>query len=352
MSAEDTQERREEPTPRRRQEARRKGQVFRSAEVTGLAVLAAGAATLRLTVPATGSRLAYLAWSTWRHLPGADLEVENLARQAALAAGGALWPLLAVGALTAAVTGVAQTGGVIAPSLLAPDLKRLNPLTGLGRMFSRRGLLELAKNLVKVTAAAWLGWSALAPRLPQVMAIGRLSPPAAAGEVGRWGFTLLTRMLLVLAVLAAIDYVYQRGEHSKKLRMTRRELRDELKDTEGSPQVRGRRLEIARSLRGRRVKSAVAAADVVVANPDHFAAALRYTPGVDPAPVVAAKGRGPLALFITGTARQLGVPVVHNRSLARALYHGVPVGGQVPGRLYQAVAAVMAYVYQLRGWQP
>ncbi|MDQ7793181.1 MAG: EscU/YscU/HrcU family type III secretion system export apparatus switch protein [bacterium] len=352
MSSEDTQERREEPTPRRRQEARRKGQVFRSAEVTGLLVLAAGAATLGMTASAAGGRLARLAWSVWQGPPGPELEVNALAGQAAQAAAGALWPLLAVGTIVALTAGVAQTGGVVAPSLLVPDMKRLNPVAGLGRMFSRRGLLEILKNLIKIAVAVWLGWSALAPRLPQLVDLARFTPLAAAAAAAGWGRALLTRMLLVLTVLAAADYAFQRAEHDKRLRMTRRELRDELKDTEGSPQTRARRLEMGRSLRGRRVVAALGGADVVVANPEHFAAALRYVPGLDLAPVVVTKGQGILALLITGTARRLGIPVVHNRPLARALYRGVSVGAPVPGQLYQAVAAVMAYVYQLRGGQP
>jgi len=351
VSGEDTQERKEEPTPRRRQEARKRGRVLRSPEVTALAVLTVAGAVLRLTVGATGARLAHLAYLAWHQLPGPDPELGPLGRQAALVVGAGLLPLLLAASLTAAGTGLAQTGGMVAPALLAPDLGRLNPLSGLGRMLSRHGLLELGKNLLKVGTAVWLGWSVVAARLPDLAAVARADPLTAAAQVGRWGWSLGSRMLLVLGVLAAVDYAYQRQEHEKSLRMTRRELREELKDTEGPPQARARRQEAARTLRGRRMRTAVAGADVVVANPDHYAVALRYRARIDPAPVVVARGKGRLALLITGVARRVGVPVVHNRWLARALYYGVRVDSPIPGRLYQAVAAVMAYVYQLRGWQ-
>ncbi len=352
MNGDDSQERREAPTPRRREDARRRGQVLRSQEVMGLAVLAVGVAMLRLTLPAMGGRLAQLAWTVWHEPPGVELELGVLARAAGQTLTGILLPLVSAGALAAAGAGLAQTGGLITPSLLAPDLKRLNPISGLGRMFSQRGLLELAKNLIKVAGAIWAGWGVVGPRLPELVNLAGVSPVQAAGTVAGWATILLWRMLVVLAVLAGIDYLYQRAEHEKKLRMTRRELLQELKETEGSPQVRARRLQIARSIRGQRLRNAVAGAQAVVTNPDHFAVALRYEAGTDPAPLVVAKGRGQLALFIAGLARKLDIPVVHNRLLARALYHGVPLGAPVPGRLYQAVAAVMAYVYQLKGLKP
>ncbi|HCC33823.1 MAG TPA: flagellar biosynthesis protein FlhB [Clostridiales bacterium] len=352
MNGDDSQERREAPTPRRREDARRRGHVLRSQEVMGLAVLAIGVAVLRLTLPGMGGRLAHLAWSVWHEPPADELELGLLARMSGQALAGILLPLLAAAVLAAVGSGIAQTGGLTTPSLLAPDLKRLNPATGLGRMFSRRAVIELAKNLIKVGGATWAGWAAVGPRLPQLGNLAVISPVQAASTVAGWATILLWRMLMVLAVLAAVDYVFQRAEHEKGLRMTRREVLQELKESEGSPQVRARRLQVARSLRGQRLRNAVAGAQAVITNPDHFAVALRYTAGVDPAPMVAAKGRGQLALFIAGLARQMDIPVIHNRGLARALYHGVPVGAPVPGRLYQAVAAVMAYVYQLKGWKP
>lgn len=338
-------------TPRRRQKARERGQVGRSAELAGAAGLLAGAAVLRLG--GAGAGATYAGWATgiWGHLPAGGLDASS-AGSLLLAAGRASLavavPVMAASLAVTVFAGIAQTGLAFTPSALAPDLSRINPLQGLQRIFSRRALVELAKSLLKFLA---VGALAVGPCLTLVREAdaGTLGLPAIAVLTLGTAEAVLLRAAVVLLVAGLADFFYQRLETDVALRMTAQEVREEVREAEGDPALRARRRRRAREMARRRMLGDVPRSDVVLTNPTHYAVALRYDPEHMAAPVVAAKGADYMAERIRAVAAAAGVPIIENPPLARSLYAGVKVGGAIPAALYQAVAEVLAFVWRVRG---
>jgi flagellar biosynthetic protein FlhB len=243
--------------------------------------------------------------------------------------------------------GLAQTRLAVTPSRLRPRLSRLSPAQNVKRVFKQDGPFELAKSLVKLAIAAAAIHFVLAGRLDEIAGLHVLPPyPIVSFELG-----LLLRALLAgtgaLLVLALVDYAWQYQRVEMRLRMTRGEIKDELRQTQGDPQVKSRLLGLMLDRSLRRMLKRVPEADVVVTNPEHISVALLYRRAEMAAPTVVAKGAGFVALRIRELARAAGVPIVENRPLARALFRGVRVGRSVPQTLFQAVAEVLAYVYRV-----
>lgn len=348
------QERTEQPSPKRLREARERGQVARSRELAGAAVVGAAALSLLLLGGSMAQRAA--AWFRDALTLDAGL-LEAPGRLPGLFGEGmlaGLWvaaPVFAAALAGAIVAGLALGGWNFSLQALAPDLSRLDPVRGLGRLFSLPALAELAKALLKflgIGACAALALRAFEPQL-----IGLALEPGAAGI--HHAAVLATQMLVLLAatlvVIAAIDVPYQWLRHQQSLRMTRQELLDELKESDGRPEVRGRIRRLQAEMSRRRMMDAVPTADVVITNPTHFAVALKYSGGAMRAPRVVAKGADLIAAAIRERAEQHGVPLVSAPPLARALYRSVEIGAEIPVNLYNAVAQVLTYVYQLRAWR-
>jgi flagellar biosynthetic protein FlhB len=347
----DRDQRTEQPTPKRLDEARERGQVPRSRELAGTAVMVCGAAALLLG----GGSLAGGLESVMR--AGLELDRAALAdpmaglgafNAAILAAGLALAPLVGVLVLVAIVAPLATGGFVFSGQALAPDFNRLNPAEGIKRVFGLQGLAELAKALAKFvvvggTAALVVWWL-----LPHMMALAGM-PTAGALREAAWLLGLAALVMSgALVLVAAVDVPFQLWSHRRNLRMTRQELLDELKQTEGRPEVRSRVRAAQRELARRRMLQDVPRADVVVTNPTHYAVALKYEPGRMRAPRVLAKGRDLVALEIRRVAAEHGVALFEAPPLARALYATTDIGREIPSGLYLAVAQVLTYVYQLR----
>ncbi len=336
------------PTPRRRQEAHRRGMLATSTDLIGAAGLAAGGLALAF---GGGAGL----WRGLERLLSAGLsrpatEVGGWDLLGSQVAGGLL--LVAPVALAAGGAGIGvgllQTGAGFSLHPLKPDLGRLDPIAGLRRLVSLRGLVELIRALLKAVVLGLVVYFTLAPRLFRLPLWSAGGLAAGLGEL--WGLAaeLFFRAVLVLGVLAAADYGYRLWRHERDLRMTRTELKEELRQAEGDPTVRLHMRRRHRQLAFRNMMAAVPQADVVVTNPTHLAVALRYDPRRDGAPRVIAKGRGLVAERIRTLAREARVPVVSNPPLAQALYKAVEVGMEIPPALYQAVAELLAYIYQLR----
>lgn len=337
------------PSPRRRQEARNRGQVFHSPEVTTALAILAGTGILWAMGASVLDRLAAFAVAVLGNLNHFPLQP--------------VWPLYeGVLSLLAAVllpimlgmfllgTGVTllQTGLVFrSPSL---DLTRLNPLTGLQRIFSRRALVYLAEGLFKVAAVSLVAYSAVAGQLAALPTLMFTDPVAGASRVAGLALAVGLRAGVALLILGIFDYFYQRYDFEQNLRMTDQEVKEEFKDTEGSPHLKKKLRTEQRRLALRRMMSQVPRADVVITNPVHYAVALVYHPGEMDAPRVVAKGQGFVARRIAQLATEHRVPVVRNEPLAQALYRTVEVGDLVPAELFQAVAEVLAFVYRLRRW--
>ncbi len=339
------EDRTEAATARRRARAREEGQAPLSREVAPLAALAAATALLILAAPAVArdvsARLARLLAQANALSPIQGLRLAGVA--ALLAA----LPFLLAGPLAGAASVLGQTGFLVHWPALQPDFARLDPRRGFARVFSAAALAEAGKSLLKLALAGAACWAALAGAWPQLPAASGWTPALLIGQTGLATRHLLLALLAVQAAVAGADILRARARHAASLRMSRHELREEHKETEGNPHIRARirRLRLQRARR--RMMAAVPKAAVVVTNPTHYAVALAYQRGSAAAPRVVAKGTEEVAARIRDLARQSGVPVVANPPLARAL-HGVPLDAEIPRELYQAVAELIAFVWRLR----
>jgi flagellar biosynthesis protein FlhB len=354
MAEDKAQERTEEPTPKRLREAREKGQIARSRELNTVMVLMAGAlggVMLGQHIIGGLERLLVHGFSFDREtaldsnlLPG--VVMQNIFD--------ALWlisPLLLL-LLVAAILGPLSLGGwIFSFDSVRPKLEKLDPIKGLGRVFSLKGLMELLKTLAKfivvTTAAAILLWVDSGDLL-QLGASSIRPALAATGDLIMWGFLFLTGVLILIA---AVDVPFQLWDHSRQLRMTRQEVRDEMKETEGNPEVKAKTRNLQREMARQRMMTEVPKADVVITNPTHFAVALRYDPERGGAPRMIAKGADLVAGEIRKLALEANVPLFEAPPLARAIYYNTRINDEIPAALYVSVAQVLAYIFQLRDFR-
>ncbi len=342
----------QDATPHRRRQAREKGQVAHSQDLGSALVLVA--ATLVL-MTLGGGLLHFLGTLLVQHLGGkawivADRDFlfaqwDRLLRDLA----GSLLPILGLLMLVAVAANLLQFGFLYVPERIAPDLNRINLLAGMKRIFSLSGAVRLSFGLVKIGLVSGVAILSLYLKQEEILALTALD----AGPIAIYmlDITLWTTLKIGLAllVLALLDYGYQRWKHEQDLRMTHQEVREEMKDLQGDPQVIARRRAVQRQLAMDRIGSAVPGADVVVTNPTELAVAIKYDPAEMLAPVVVAKGAGVIAQRIRRLALEHNIPIVEKKPLARALYKQVEANHPIPNEFYAAVAEILAYVYQLQG---
>ncbi|HET6519826.1 MAG TPA: flagellar biosynthesis protein FlhB [Geminicoccaceae bacterium] len=343
----------EEPTQRRLDEARRKGQVAASREVNHVFMLGAAALLLAALAPAAaeGVGAALMPFVRAPHAIPTDPDHLRHVLAGLLGEVGVALLLPAALLLAAAVAGgLVQNGVVVSAETLKPKLERVSPLAGAKRLFSLRALAEFAKGLLKLAVVGAVGAALLWPAWPALTgaAVGLEAGPLLA-YARELAVLLFVGVAAPMALIALLDLAYQRLEHRKRLRMSRRELRDEFKQTEGDPLVKGRLRSLRMERARRRMMAEVPSATVVVTNPTHFAVALRYEAEAMAAPRVVAKGVDALARRIRAVAEAHGVPVVENPPLARALHGAVEIDREVPAAHYRAVAEVIGYVLRARG---
>ncbi|GBC93787.1 Flagellar biosynthetic protein FlhB [bacterium HR15] len=337
------EERTEQATPRKRQEARRKGQVARSAEVNAACLFLAFILILPLVLRWGGERLLL----TMQHglIAAGAMRPSDAVLWSALAM---LTPIMGLALLVALITNLLQVGFTLSAYPLQPDLNRIDPIKGFQRLFSTRALMELFKSLLKFGIIAWVAWRTLQDEMDTLMATARMPLPDALASIGNTLYQVGLRVGLLWLILALLDYLYQRWEFEKSIRMSRYELKEEFRQTEGDPHVRMRQRQRMQQIARARMIQEVRRADVMITNPVTYAVALRYDRVRMRAPRVVAKGRGWLAQRLREEALRWHVPIVPNPPLARSLYAQVEVGQEIPSALYQAVAEVLAYVYRLR----
>jgi flagellar biosynthetic protein FlhB len=340
----------EPPTPRRRSEARNEGQVARSQDLTAAVMLLAAFIALDLL----GSRL-------WMRLveftrtalnPAGRVDALDMAPFAASGAVEVLkWivPFMLIVALAGAATVLAQVGWLFTTKPLMPSLNKLNPINGFKRIFSMRSLMTAVINMGKlavVVGVVYMTFAVSAGQIIHALSLGHL-------DLFRMGAHLSVglgfKLSAVLIVLALLDYAFQKYRQERDMRMTKDEVKDEMRSMEGDPVVRRRRREVQLQLAVQRLKKDVPTADVVVTNPTHLALAIRYDADTMPAPRVVAKGADHMALRIRQIAIEWGIPIVERKTLARSMYDAVEVGEYVPERFYRAIAEILAYVYELSG---
>jgi flagellar biosynthetic protein FlhB len=349
--AESGQERTEQATAKRLKEAREKGQVPRSNELSTAAVCIAAAIAIYTLGRMAAGNFANLMRDTLSVEPATAMDASAIWPALTTAGARALWailPILGATFFAALAAPIAIGGWNFSAGVIIPKFSKLNPANGLGRMFSARGLVELGKGIAKVAVVAVTGWVLLRGLTPQLMGLSTEPLQGAIGHAASLaGYSLLV-LVLGLAIIAAFDVPFQLWQHAKDLRMTREEVREEYKESEGSPETRGRIREAQKALSRGRMLQDVPRADVIVTNPTHYAVALRYDENKMRAPIVVAKGTELLAAKIREIATEHGVPILEAPPLARALYKSVEIGREVPAALYVTVAQVLTYVYQLK----
>ncbi|WP_221799253.1 flagellar biosynthesis protein FlhB [Oceanobacter mangrovi] len=350
MAEETGQEKTEEPTSRRLDKAREEGQIPRSRELNTTAVLLLGALGLLALGPFLSSQIAAVANLGFQIDRDSVFDTSTMGRNLLVslqAAALGLAPWLGL-MLLAALAGPLGVGGwMFSSKAIEPKFNRLDPLAGLKRMFSVNSLVELVKAWAKVLVVGLAAWLVLAYYFPAVLSLLQMPVEGAiAGSVDiiLWCFILLC---LSTALIAMVDVPWQIHSHMKKLRMSLQEIKDEYKETEGKPEVKGRIRQLQREAAQRRMMSDVPTADVVIINPTHFSVALKYQPESMAAPLVVAKGKDQVAFKIREIAKEHNVPRMEAPPLARALYAHTKVGDEIPEGLYVAVAQVLAYIYQM-----
>ncbi len=344
-------EKSEEPTAKRKQQAREKGEIARSRELNTLAILLGGTAGMLMF----GAHLGLKILEVMQH--NFDLPRELLYSErsmalhllfAAKSAGEGLFPLFVILLLAAIIGPVALGGFLFTWEPLTPKFSRLNPLSGLKRMFSAKSLMELVKALAKFMVVLMVALMVLSRAQDTLFSLAHQTLEYAilqAMETIGWCALWLACALILIA---AVDVPFQLWDNNNKLKMTKQEVKDEYKDSEGKPEVKGRIRQLQMQMAQRRMMESVPDADVVITNPTHFSVALKYDESGNRAPVLLAKGGDNLALKIREVANQHQIIVLESPPLARALYYSTELDEEIPAGLYMAVAQVLAYVYQLR----
>jgi flagellar biosynthetic protein FlhB len=258
-------------------------------------------------------------------------------------------PPLAVGFIIAFVSDVAQVGWKPTTKPMQPKFSKLNPASGIKKIFSLNSLIELIKSIAKIGLIGYMAYSYLVNKLPMLFNLYDMTLMQAINVAADTVITLGIRISATYMVIAAADFAYQKIKFSKDMRMTKQEVKDEYKQSEGDPQIKGKIKQRMQEASRRRMMQSLPQADVVITNPTHFAVAVKYDSAVADAPIVIAKGEDYMAAKIKEAARSYDIEIVENKPLARMLYANVDVGQAIPPELYQAVAEVLAYVYHLKG---
>jgi flagellar biosynthetic protein FlhB len=342
----------QDPTPHRRQEAREKGEIARSQDLAGAAVLVAA---LALLYTGWEEFLQFFGGYATRQLGGAawlSIDAETAVahyQEVALAAARPLVPFLGLLLLTAIGANLMQFGLLFLPDKLMPDLARLDLLAGFQRILSLSNLVKLGFGILKIGLVAAIAWYDLSGQVEALIGSAGLDVENFAAFLTTTLFWTTFRIASALLLLALFDFGFQWWKHEQDLKMTTQEVREEMKNMQGDPQIAMRRRQVQRQLVQNRLKSTVPKADVVVTNPTELAIALQYDPATMNAPIVLAKGAGVLAARIRQLALENGIPIIEKKPLAQALYKDVEINQPIPGALFSAVAEIMAYVYQLKG---
>ncbi len=348
--AEGSGEKTEEPTDKKRRDARKKGQVARSQELNAAFVLLAGFFALKILWEYIYGNIAGYSAHIFSNLATVSVSIEAVMQvflEMVVLMVKTAFPVMLGILVFALAVNFFQVGFVISTEKLEPKLENLNPINGFGRIFSKRSLVELLKSLFKILVIGFFLYLYLKDEVPFMPYFIYYDLGYSLSEIADKIFTMAFQVIAVIMVMAVAYYAYQSWQTTQDLMMTKQEVKDEYKQTEGDPQIKGKIKQKQRQMAMSRMMQEVPKADVIITNPTHFAVALVYEKGMA-APKVLAKGQDIVAQRIKEIARENRIAIVENKPLARALYETVEIGGFVPEELYQAVAEVLAYVYRLK----
>lgn len=339
----------EEPSQRRLDDARKKGQVPKSQELNTVVVLLVAFLALKSFSVDIYGRFSNILTTGLQNIGKISFAPQDvlhgcfamLGQMAMIAA-----PIMAMLFMAALLVNFLQVGLLLSGQALTPNFGKLNPLSGLQRMFSKQSLVQLIKALAEVIVTLWALRAVLETKGKVIFQFERMEPIAALTSLAELTWDIASRIILVLFVIAFLDYMYQRWQHNQNLKMSKQEVKDEYKQQEGDPHVKGRIRSKMREMARKRQMAAVPQASVVVTNPIHLAVALKYDYDAMEAPQVVAKGKGFVADRIRELARAHDIPIIENRDVARALYDNCEPDEDIPPNMYQAVAEIIAYLYQ------
>ncbi len=345
-------EKSEKATPKRKRDERKKGNVFLSREVVIVFSLLASFYTIKLLAPVILSQLQgsirsfFSLTATMQQVTDGDLG--SLFIKAVITFFIVCLPILLVCSLVAIAATMGQTKGLFSAKAFAFKANRLNPLNGIKKMFSLRGVIELLKSILKIIVLAVVVWNVVSKWVAQLPSMMNMSALEAMSQTGDTITNIILNAAIVFVFLGIFDYIYQWWDYEKNLRMSKQEIKEEYKQSEGDPQVKGKIKERQQRMSQQRMMQNVPNADVVIRNPTHYAVAIQYNPKKNRAPIVIAKGADSLALRIVGVAERNQVHVMENKPLARGLYESVELDREIPEKYYKAVAEVLAFVYNLK----
>jgi flagellar biosynthetic protein FlhB len=346
-----SEEKTEDATPKRRQEARNKGQVARSIEINSALVLAGVFAGLKILGPYLLQQASTFMHQWFMQLASKDFTIEltyRLFLEATFIMLKLAMPIMLVALIIGLIANYLQVGFLFSTEAVTLNLDAINPITGFQRVFSKRAIAELIKSLIKIGIVGYVAYKYILEQILFLPNLMQYDLSTSLSKVGEWVFVLAMKVALVLGIMAFFDFVYQRWEFNQNLKMSKQEIKDEHKLQDGDPLIKAKIKERQRMMAVRRMMQEVPKADVVITNPTHFAIALKYDMKTMGAPLVIAKGQDLTAKRIKEIAKEHGVIVVENKPLAQTLFKTTEVGEVIPVDLYQAVAEVLAYVYQLK----
>lgn len=341
----------EEATPKRLRDAKKKGQVAKSGDLSA-------SASLFVFIMFAGVLGNYIFSNSLKFLKiSLERDYTILITKANLGSifikniiyfGVLILPSALIAVVIGIVINLVQTGFIFSTAPLKPDIKRLNPIEGFKGIFSKKSMFNLIKNILKLVLVFYMTYNNLAKNIKQVINSGNIGTEKIFFFLVGFVKDLAFNIAMVMFILSIVDYVFQRRDFKKNLRMTKQEVKDEFKEMEGNPELKSFRASKQRQIAMSRMMSSIKESTVVVTNPTHIAVVLRYNSKMDKAPIVTAKGADYLAEKIKEVARINKIPIMENRELARAMYKKVEIGEQVPVDLYKAVAEIMAVVYQIQ----
>lgn len=346
--SESFQEKSEKPTEKKLEEAKKKGQVIRSPELGSCLIILFSAIFLYFTMSYTFQE-AFKTYVTSVQTMNMDVNVASI--HSVLSSSIFKWLALVLptfGLVTfLSIAGtVAQVGFMWSPQVFNFNANGLNPITGIGRLFSVRSFQEVLKSLTKIIILTYICYSIIRNEFPTILSLVQKDVKFTIGYLGEIGFRLAWKLGIVFMFLAGVDYLYQRWQFMRNMKMTKQEVTEEMKEREGNPLIKSRIRSLQREFARRRMLEDAKKADIVVTNPTTFAVALKYTVKEMPAPRVVAKGAGFVADKIKTVARLYSVPIIENKPLARGLFYGVKIGDYIPEKFYVVVAELLAQVYK------
>ena len=343
------QEKTEKPTGKRRREARQDGNLFQSKDVATVVMLFGVFYMLRRMLPYIYRTVRDVMIHNYSAVGRVEpfSESPNIYVDMVAAALKCSLPILLTSVALGIISHGVQTRFNLTFKPLRPKFSKLNPISGLKKLFGLKKLVDLAKNLIKIALLMALLYNLLKKDIMEISRMFNMQVFASTARTLELVYSLVLRVCLAFAVVAFFDFIYQRWDYENNLKMTKQEVKDEYKNTEGNPEIKGRIRNVQRQMAMSRMMQKVPQADVIIRNPTHFAVALRYDPHKDGAPLVLAKGQDAVAFRIIKIGEEHGVHVIENRPLARALYAACEIDREIPAEFYGAVAEILVYIYKV-----